>query len=74
MSKRFEELMFMTEHPKIKLYEMKLAVQFLNVKESQIRLLIFTEKSPVIQMGRLVRSDERGLIEFIERNKTRTFL
>jgi len=63
----------MTEQLKIKLYDVKSAAQFLNVKESQIRSLVFTRRIPVVHIGRLVRFDEKDLIEFIERNKTKAF-
>ncbi len=60
----------MNNEQKIRLHDVKSAAQFLNVKESQIRTLVFSRKIPVIHIGRLVRFDERDLIEFIERNKT----
>lgn len=63
----------MDNEPKIKLLDVETAARFLNVKVSQIRSLVFMRKIPVIHIGRLVRFDERDLIEFIERNKTKTF-
>ena len=61
----------MDNEPKIKLHDIKSAAQFLNVKESHIRSLVFMRKIPIIHIGRLVRFDERDLIEFIEQNKTK---
>ena len=61
----------MDNEPKIKLHDVESAARFLNVKVSQIRSLVFMRKIPVVHIGRLVRFDERDLIEFIERNKTK---
>ena len=61
----------MDNEPKIKLHDVKSAAQFLTVKESQIRSLVFARKIPVVHIGRLVRFDERDLIEFLEQNKTK---
>lgn len=61
----------MDNEPKIKLHDVKSAAQFLTVKVSHIRALVFARKIPVIHIGNLVRIDEKDLIEFIERNKTK---
>jgi len=61
----------MDNEPKIKLHDVESAARFLNVKVSQIRSLVFMRKISVVHIGRLVRFDERDLIDFIEQNKTK---
>jgi excisionase family DNA binding protein len=61
----------MDNEPKIKLHDVESVARFLNVKVSQIRSLVFMRKIPVVHIGKLMRFDERDLLEFIEGNKAK---
>lgn len=43
--------------------------QFLNLKTSMMRSLVFSKRIPFIKIGRLIRFDRDEILKWIEKNK-----
>jgi len=56
-------------HEKVELINVKEACQFLKIKESHLRSLVFRRQIYTIRIGRLLRFRKDKLIEWLESNR-----
>ena len=49
------------------------ATEFLQVKESKLRSMIFRKEIPFYKIGALIRFDKKDLIDYLEKSKVMPF-